>query len=121
MQKLTTKTYRALLQTAAHVAVFAMPVLAYGAGESSLSINKLLYKIFYHIINPLIMVAFAGSILFFLYGVVNFLRKRDTDITGADDGKRHLAYGLIGLFIMTSAFAIARIMSNILGGGVPTP
>lgn len=121
MQKLTTKNYTARIQTAAYVAVFAIPLVAGATGESSLSINGLLYKIFYHIINPAIMVAMAGSVLYFMYGVVDFLRKRDSDATGAEEGKNHLLYGMIGLFIFVSAFAIARIMSSILGGGVPTP
>lgn len=91
------------------------------AAESSLSIKGLLYKIFYHIINPLITFAFTASLIYFMYGVVAFLRNRDTNIPEAEDGKRHLLYGTVGLFIFVSAFAIARIMSSILGGGVPTP
>lgn len=123
MQKLITKITSIRTQiffTATAVAVFAMTRTAYAEG-SSLSINGLLGKIFYHIINPLIMVAMAGSVVYFMYGVVDFLRKRDTDMTGAEEGKKHLMYGLIGLFIFVSAFAVARIMSKILGGGVPTP
>jgi hypothetical protein len=123
-QKLATiyKTMRVHIYViATMVAVFVMLAQIAHAEESSLSIDGLLSKIFFHIINPVIMVAFAGSVLYFIYGVVDFLKNRDTNIPEADDGKRHLVYGLIGLFIMTSAFAIARIMSSILGGGVPTP
>ena len=120
MQKITTQYVPIVLQKiATYVVFFAIPVLTHADGE--LSINGLLYKIFYHIINPLIMVAMAGSVLWFMYGVIDFLRKRDTNIPEAEDGKRHMLYGLLGLFIFVSAFAIARIMSSILGGGVPTP
>lgn len=118
MQKLTTKINYAttwIFTTAASVAVFAMTHIAYAADEEALSIKPLLGKIFYHLINPLIMLAFAGSILYFIYGVVDFLRKRDSNAADAKDGKNNLLYGLIGLFIMTSAFAIANIMSNIVG------
>lgn len=117
MQKLTTKikSLRTMVQTtAAIVAVFAISHIAY-ADENSLSIKGLLAKVYYHLINPIIMLAFAGAILYFMYGVVDFLRKRDSNATDAQDGKNHLLYGIIGLFIMTSAFAIARIMSSIVG------
>jgi hypothetical protein len=118
MQKLLSQKKFSI--TAVLIAVFSLSQTVF-AETNPLSIEKLLYKIFYHLINPLIILGFAISLAYFMYGVVDFLRNRDSNSSEAGDGKRHLMYGLIGLFIFVSAFAIARIMSSILGGGVPTP
>jgi hypothetical protein len=97
--------------TAVLVAVFAITQTAMAAGNP-LSLEKLLAKIFYHLINPLIILGFVISLAVFMYGVVDFLRKRDSNAADANEGKNHLLYGLIGLFIFVSAFAIARIMNT---------
>lgn len=91
------------------------------ADKGPLSIEPLLFRISYYILNPLITLGMVVALLYFMYGVVDFLRHRDSNATDASDGKNHLLYGLIGLFIMISAFAIMRVMSSILGGRVQTP
>ena len=118
MQKLLSQKKFSI--TAIVLAVFAIYQKALAA-NNPLSIEKLLYKIYYHLINPLIILGFAVSLIYFMYGVVDFLRKRDSNAADAGDGKRHLGYGLLGLFIFVSAFAIARVMSSILGGDILTP
>ena len=90
------------------------------AADSPLSVQPILYRIYYAVINPLITLGFAIALLYFMYGVVDFLRKRDMNAADASEGKNHLMYGLIGLFIMVSAFAIMSIMNNIWGGTAAT-
>lgn len=88
--------------------------IATAATSNPLAINGLLAKIYYHIINPAITLGFIISMVYFMYGIVDFIRKRDTSASDAIEGKNHLLYGTIGLFIFVSAFAIARIMSRII-------
>lgn len=74
-------------------------------------IDTLLLKINKVIINPAIGFIFAVALAYFLYGLVEFLMKRDSD-TGRADGKRHMIWGIVGMFIMLSAFGIVNLIIN---------
>jgi ABC-type phosphate transport system permease subunit len=66
------------------------------------------------IINPLIYLLFAVAFLYFLWGVMMFIWKSDSD----DDrktGVRHMLWGIIGMFIMIAAFGIINLIENTLG------
>lgn len=67
-----------------------------------------------YILNPAIILMFAVALLFFLYGVVEFLSNSDK----ADErelGRNHIIWGIIGMFIMFSVFAILRLIENTFG------
>lgn len=67
-----------------------------------------------NIVNPLILLLFAVALLVFIWGLVGFVGK-----AGDEDAlvvaKRHVIYGLIGMFIMVSAFGIIRVVLNTFG------
>jgi uncharacterized membrane protein YqhA len=66
------------------------------------------------IINPLIVLMFAVALLVFLYGVFEYVWKAD-DEGARETGKRNIIYGIIGIFIMTSAFVIVNFIANSVG------
>jgi hypothetical protein len=82
--------------------------------EGTITVQPVLYRIFYYIVNPLITLAFIFALAYFFYGVILFIKQRDSSAEDANQGKQHLLYGTIGLFIMVSAFAIARIMRDVI-------
>ncbi len=71
------------------------------------------------IINPAILVVFSLGLLVFIWGLVQFLRALSSGESGKlDEGKQHMLWGVIGMFIMVSAFSIIALLSNTFGLGV---
>jgi hypothetical protein len=70
------------------------------------------------IFNPLIVLMFAAAALYFVYGIFKFVANSSSD-EARNEGKRHMMYGIIGIFIMVSALALIRIVLNTFGVDVP--
>lgn len=66
------------------------------------------------IVNPLIQVVFAVALVIFVYGVFEFVRGADQPEVRLK-GQKHIMWGLVGLFIMTSVFTIIKILLNSIG------
>lgn len=73
--------------------------------------NKLITALVTNIINPVILVLFAVALLIFIWGVFQYVRGA-SDPKARETGAQHILYGVIGLFIMLSAFAIVRVVLN---------
>ena len=61
------------------------------------------------IINPAIMILFAIAFVVFLWGVVEYIKNSSSSESNTT-GRDHILWGLIGMAIMVSAFAIIRIV-----------
>lgn len=78
------------------------------------SVQTLMQSINRVVINPLIVFLFACALAYFLYGVVQFiLNPANEEIRKS--GKSHMMWGVVGMFIMVSVFAIMQIILNTLG------
>lgn len=66
------------------------------------------------IINPLIRLMFAVAIVVFLWGVIEMLVSSD-DAEKLATGRRHMFWGIIGLFVMVSAFGLINLVIDFLG------
>lgn len=86
---------------------FIFPNIAYASLDSFIgNVDRM-------IINPLIIFLFALALVYFLYGVFEFIAN------GANDekktiGKSHMLWGVIGLTIMMGVFAILSVILNTL-------
>lgn len=69
---------------------------------------ELLNKIVEVIVNPIIFLMFAVALVVFLWGVAEFVRNSN-DSASQSKGKSHILWGLVGMAIMVSAFAIIRV------------
>jgi hypothetical protein len=69
------------------------------------------------ILNPLIFLLFAVAALYLVYGIFVFVANADNEKARAE-GKQHIMYSIIGLFIMLGAVAIINLVLNTFG--VPT-
>lgn len=69
------------------------------------------------IINPLIAFAFALGLLVFFWGVIEFLLALNAwGSASKDNGKQHMLWGLIGMFVMVAAYALFNfLVANICG------
>ncbi len=78
-------------------------------------VNKILDKIATEIIDPIVLLLAAVALVVFIYGIWEYYFK---DIDGADRSKggQHILWGLVGFFIMISAFGIIRVILNTTGG-----
>lgn len=80
--------------------------------------SELVARIAAEIINPLIAVLFGLALLLFLWGAFQFVSNAASE-EGRTVGKRHIVWGVVGMFIMVSVFAILRIIINTFG--IPPP
>src|ERR1035437_8635376 len=71
------------------------------------SVNKV-------IINPLIMFLFALAVVYFLFGLANYLLSPDNEEI-RKSSKSHMLWGIIGMFIMISVFGIMTLILNTFG------
>ena len=77
------------------------------------SVYRLIDSIEFLIINPLIGLLFAAGLVFFLWGLAQFIMNADSE-EGRTKGKQHMVWGIVGMFIMVGAYAIINILSNTL-------
>lgn len=71
------------------------------------------------VLNPVIGLLFAIALVVFLWGVVEFLLQSDSE-EAREKGKSHMLWGVIGMFIMFSVFAIIRLIAGTIGADVPS-
>lgn len=92
-----------------------LPHIVSAATDNPFSVKELMFRISYYILNPLIILAFILAMLYFLWGMIEFLQNRSMSPEKSNQGKNHMLYGIIGMVIMVSAFAIMRALASIIG------
>ncbi|MCF7831851.1 MAG: hypothetical protein K9M36_03130 [Candidatus Pacebacteria bacterium] len=78
------------------------------------ALGDLLNAIYRHLINPVIAFIFALATLWFIVGVIKFLANGGNE-QKKTEGKQHMLWGLIGMFVMVSVFGIMQLIVNTLG------
>jgi len=79
--------------------------VAYASVDSFVSnINKL-------IINPLIILLFALAVVYFLYGVFEFISNQENE-EKKTKGRSHMIWGIVGIVIMMGVFTILNMIMN---------
>lgn len=68
------------------------------------------------LIFPLIALLSAVALLFFLIGCAEYIFNAANE-SAREQGKKHIMYGLIGLFIMVSAWGLLTLAANTFGLG----
>ena len=78
------------------------------------SVSTLMKSINKVIINPIIFFLFALALVYFLYGVAQYLLNPGNENV-RKTSKTHMLYGVVGLFIMVAVFGIMNLLLNTLG------
>ncbi len=73
------------------------------------AVHHLVQKINSAILQPITLLLVAGALVGFFYGLVSFLANQD-DSNKKEEGKKHMMYGLMGLFIIFSVFGIMNML-----------
>ena len=77
--------------------------IAYASVDSFVSnVNRL-------IINPLIILLFGLAVVYFLYGIFEFISNGENE-EKKTTGKNHMIWGIIGIVIMMGVFTILNII-----------
>jgi len=83
------------------------------------NIDNLIGNINKEIIAPIILLLFVLSLAMFFWGVADYIRG-----SGSEEvrkvGRDHMMWGLVGIFIMVSAWAIIGILLGTVGVSNPT-
>ncbi len=90
---------------------------AYAAGHTAAA-SSLLAKIQSAILFPLMSLMVGVALLVFLWGGFQYVVHADED-SGREEGKKHMLFGIIGLLVMLSAYAILKIAALTFGVQVP--
>ncbi len=69
-----------------------------------------------NILNPLMLLFFAIGLLVFVFGVVEFLYGINAENEARERGKKHMLWGLVGMFIMMVAYSIVKLIIRTVGG-----
>ncbi len=67
------------------------------------------------LLDPFIALVFAVAFIVFMWGVAQFLYHLNVGDGGNHDGKMHMFYGVIGMFIMTAAWTFLKIIDSTVG------
>lgn len=81
-------------------------------------VQNLVNGIVREIVNPLIAILFTAAMVVFFWGLIEFLRTEEPD--GRSSGKQHMIWGVVGIFIMLSAYAILRLFTSSFGINLPS-
>ncbi len=77
------------------------------------SVDSFIESVDRMIINPLIYFLFALAIVYFLYGVFEFLLNQENE-EKKTAGKSHMLWGVIGITIMLGVWTILSLILNSL-------
>jgi hypothetical protein len=80
--------------------------------------DAFLGKVYTVVLQPIIFLLFGVAFLIFIWGLVKFIKDKDTD-EGRATGWRNIFYGILGMVIMVSVFGIITIIAGTIGADVP--
>lgn len=107
-------------RTAALVVLsFALPAAALAVGNDA-ALNQFMTKLVRNVIQPIILLLFALAMFFFVNGIIVYILKAAEPKERAK-GAQHMLWGVIGLFIMSSAILILQLLVNSLNAGITLP
>lgn len=69
-----------------------------------------------YVLVPIEKVIFAAGMFLFVYGLVEFLWNIDSS-SAQEEGKQHMLWGIVGVFIMVSVVGIIGLIQNTFGIG----
>jgi len=87
---------------------FSLINVAYAKSEN---LDQFISNVNRMIVNPLITLLFALALMFFLYGIFEFLSNSDNE-EKKTKGKSHMIWGIIGITVMMGVWTILNIVLN---------
>lgn len=76
-------------------------------------VEQLLGRFVDFVITPIIMIIFTAGFFLFVWGLVQFLWNLDEG--SHEEGKRHMVWGIVGMFVMVSVWGILMLLQQTFG------
>jgi hypothetical protein len=111
--RLVINTLLSLISSIFYYANFAYAAVT-NPGNTSNPGDTLLKGIVTNIVNPVIYLLVFLAVVYFVYGVMVFIKNADNS-EKRKEGSQHMLWGVIGIFIMFSAKGIIYIILTTLG------
>ena len=86
-----------------------------GGDTATCALRALLLK---NILNPILALILAAAVVVFIWGVFQYFSER-REGKPSGDGQNHMLWGLIGLFVCSSAIAFITIIQNTISAIFP--
>lgn len=67
------------------------------------------------IVNPILALIFAAGMLVFVWGIVEYMWELSYKGENKNEGKQHMLWGLVGMFLMIAAYSVLRLIVNTVG------
>lgn len=74
------------------------------------------------VLNPLVSLLIGVALIYFLWGIVTYVRAGDSTEKVAE-GARMMLYGVVALFVMIAVWGLVNVVAQTVGvgsGGVPS-
>ncbi|MEK7646595.1 MAG: hypothetical protein AAB381_02790 [Patescibacteria group bacterium] len=84
------------------------------AASTADAFGRAIEPILVNIVNPIVMLMFAVAVVVFVYGIVEML-SQGADAEAHTKGRMHMIGGVVGMFIMLSAWGIINLVANTVG------
>jgi len=79
------------------------------------SIEDIVNAITTGVLNPLITLLFVLATVVFIWGVIQYVIAQAGDEKKIADAKRVMLWGIIGMFLMASAWGIVKVLCDFFG------
>lgn len=90
--------------------LLSSPLAAF-AQSTDWTIESIVAKITEEVLNPLIALLMILATVIFLWGIIQMLANPDNE-QKRSEGKKHIMWGIVGLFIMVSVWGIIKVLCN---------
>lgn len=67
------------------------------------------------ILNQLIRITFGLALVFFFWGLAQFILRESGEPKAREEGKKKMLWGIIAIFVMVSIYGILNLISGTLG------
>lgn len=79
-----------------------------------MTIVPFLYRVNQYILNPLLLLAFSLSLVYFFYGIIKFVRLEAGD-KSRKEAQDAILWGIVGMVIMFSVYGIIKFILATFG------
>ena len=83
--------------------------------SSHTTVSDIVNTLTTQVLNPLITLFFVLATVVFIWGVVQYVAGSGGDESKLKAGKRLMIWGIIGMFLMASAWGIVRLLCDFFG------
>ncbi len=79
-------------------------------------VQDLALRLGQYVINPLLLLLFGAGMVVFVWGLLEYLYALNVKGEQTAEGKQHMFWGMVGMFVMAAALTIIKIINSTVGG-----